>query len=60
MNGEYKIMEPKIQELFLKVWNLKTEFKNLKFTAVRREKNQDADRLVNEALDRKSSTQTLF
>ena len=60
MNGEYKIMEPKIQELFLKVWNLKTEFDKLKFVAVLREKNQEADRLVNQALDSRASTQTLF
>ena len=60
MNGEYKIMEPKIQELFLKVWNLKTEFKKLKFIAVGREKNKEADKLVNQALDSRASTQTLF
>lgn len=60
MNGEYKILEPKIQELFLRVWNLKTEFKKLKFIAVGREKNQEADRLVNQALDGQTSPQTLF
>ena len=60
MNGEYKILEPKIQELFLKVWNLKTEFNKLKFVAVGREKNKEADKLVNEALDSRASTQTLF
>ncbi|MFH1575731.1 MAG: ribonuclease HI family protein [Candidatus Nealsonbacteria bacterium] len=60
MNGEYKIIEPKIQELFLKVWNLKTEFKKLKFVAVPREKNQEADKLVNEALDGQGKSQTLF
>jgi ribonuclease HI len=60
MNGEYKIMEPKIQELFLKVWNLKTEFSKLKFVAVGREKNKEADRLVNAALDGSCRNQTLF
>lgn len=60
MNGEYKIMEPKIQELFLKVWNLKVEFSRLKFVAVPREKNEEADKLVNRALDGQASTQTLF
>ncbi|MFH1423698.1 MAG: ribonuclease HI family protein [Candidatus Nealsonbacteria bacterium] len=60
MNGEYKIMEPKIQELFLKVWNLKTEFKKLKFVAVGREKNREADKLVNQALDGSGRAQTLF
>ena len=60
MNGEYKIMEPKIQELFLKVWNLKTEFNKLKFVAVSREKNREADKLVNAALDSQVKNQTLF
>lgn len=60
MNGEYKIMEPKIQELFLKVWNLKIDFKKVKFVAIGREKNKEADRLVNAALDSRVSTQTLF
>ena len=60
MNGEYKIMEPKIQELFLKVWNLKIDFKKVKFTVIPREKNKEADRLANEALDSQNKTQTLF
>ncbi|MFH1780710.1 MAG: ribonuclease HI family protein [Candidatus Nealsonbacteria bacterium] len=60
INGEYKILEPKIQELFLKVWNLKTEFDHLKFVAVPREKNQEADKLVNQVLDSQIKNQTLF
>jgi len=60
LNGEYKILEPKIQELFLKVWNLKTEFHHLKFVAVPREKNKEADKLVNQALDGQGRSQTLF
>ena len=51
LNGEYKILEPKIQPLFLKVWNLKIDFGKVKFTAIPREKNKQADKLVNEALD---------
>ncbi len=53
LNGEYKILEPKIQPLFLAVWNLKLDFKKVKFRIIRREKNKEADRLVNEALDSK-------
>jgi len=60
MNGEYKIMEPKIQELFLKVWNLKIDFKKVKFVVIPREKNQEADKLVNQALDDSGRAQTLF
>ena len=50
-NGEYKILEPKIQQLFLAAWNLKLDFKKVKFKFVPREHNKEADRLVNEALD---------
>ena len=53
LNGEYKILEPKIQSLFLAVWNLKLDFKKVKFKLIPREKNKEADRLVNEALDTK-------
>ena len=53
LNGEYKILEPKIQQLFLSVWNLKLDFKKVKFKIIPREKNKEADRLVNEVLDTK-------
>jgi ribonuclease HI len=51
MNGEYKILDEKIQKLFIEVWNLKLDFKSVKFKSVLREKNREADQLVNEALD---------
>ncbi|MBZ9572894.1 ribonuclease HI family protein [Patescibacteria group bacterium] len=60
MKGEYKIKNPKIQPLFLKAWNLKIDFKNLKFSLISRQKNREADRLVNEVLDANSRTQKLF
>ena len=60
MNGKFKVLEPKIQELFLKLWNLKIDFDKIKFTSVEREKNKEADRLVNEALDSQVKNQTLF
>ncbi|MDD5145593.1 MAG: ribonuclease HI family protein [Candidatus Pacebacteria bacterium] len=60
LNGEYKIMEPEIGNLFLKIWNLKTDFKKVKFTLISREKNKEADRLVNEALDSQVAAQKLF
>ena len=60
MNGEYKILDEKIQKLFIDVWNLKLDFKNVKFKHTPREKNREADRLVNEALDSQSSAKTLF
>ncbi len=60
LNGEYKIMDEKIQQLFIKVWNLKIDFKKVKFTLIPREQNKDADRLVNEALDGTGSTPKLL
>lgn len=51
LNGEYKILEPKIQLLFLKAWNLKLDFKKVKLRLISREKNKVSDRLVNEILD---------
>jgi len=60
LQGEYKILEPKIQTLFIAVWNLKLDFKKVKFTLIPREKNKEADQLVNEALDSQAKTQKLF
>ncbi|RLC34942.1 MAG: hypothetical protein DRZ76_01475 [Candidatus Nealsonbacteria bacterium] len=51
LNGKYKVVEPKIQLLFLQVWNLKVDFGKIKFNSIPREKNKEADRLVNKALD---------
>ena len=51
LNGGYKVLDSKIQPLFLTVWNLKLDFKKVKFKLISREKNKEADRLVNEALD---------
>lgn len=51
LNGKYKILTPKIQSFFLTIWNLKLDFKSIKFRFISREKNKEADRLVNEVLD---------
>ncbi|MBI4709108.1 MAG: ribonuclease HI family protein [Candidatus Portnoybacteria bacterium] len=53
LNHEYKIEEPNIQQLFLKVWNLIINFGEVKFISIPREENKEADRLVNQALDKK-------
>jgi len=60
LNGEYKILEPKIQPLFITLWNLKLDFKRVKFKLISREKNKEADRLVNETLDSQDRTQKLI
>ena len=60
LNGEYKIVNENIQPLFLDIWNLKIDFLNVKFKQIPREKNRDADRLVNEALDKDRRSQKLI
>ncbi|OGF62663.1 hypothetical protein A2662_03970 [Candidatus Giovannonibacteria bacterium RIFCSPHIGHO2_01_FULL_45_33] len=51
LTGVYKIETEHIVPLFVAVWNLKLDFAKVSFSHVPREKNKDADRLVNEALD---------
>lgn len=52
LSGEYKIKNPGLRTIFLDIQDLRAHFPRLVFTHVRREYNQEADRLVNEALDR--------
>lgn len=52
MQGVYRVKNRELAVLFVRVWNLSTGFKKVRYTHVRREKNKDADRLVNEAIDR--------
>lgn len=60
LKGEYKILEPRIQTLFIAVWNLRIDFKKIKFTLVSRLKNKEADKLANEALDSQDKNQRLL
>jgi len=59
LQGEYKILEPKIQTLFLEVWNLRLDFKKVKFKLISRNNNKEADRLANETLDSQGKIQKL-
>jgi len=60
LNGEYKIEESNLQPLFLKVWNLKLDFGEVRFKYISREENKRADKLVNEALDKELKNPKLF
>jgi ribonuclease HI len=51
LNGDYKIKEESLKPFFIDVWNLKQDFKSVSFIHIPREKNREADRLVNQALD---------
>ena len=55
MRGEYKVKNRALQELFLDASRLARSIHRVKYTAVRREHNELADSLVNEALDRAAS-----
>ena len=53
INHECKIEEPNLQKLFLQVWNLMLDFGSIKFVSIPREQNKEADKMVNEALDKR-------
>lgn len=51
LNGEYRVRNPELAKRFMEVWNLKQQFKKVTFRHVRRERNTEADSLVNKAID---------
>lgn len=52
LTNQYQIKEAGLVPYFIEIHNLRVSaFPNLTITHVRREKNKEADRLVNEALD---------
>jgi ribonuclease HI len=51
MRGEYKVKSPTLRELVDEAQALAGRLGSVRYTAVRREHNELADRLVNEALD---------
>lgn len=53
LSGIYKVKSPKIRELVTKVRELEPSFKVVKYQHIPRDKNKEADRLVNIALDKK-------
>jgi len=60
LNHEYKIKDEKIIPLFIKVWNLTLDFEKVTFTHVPREKNKEADKLVNKILDAEAARKSLL
>jgi phosphoribosylglycinamide formyltransferase-1 len=51
INGQYKVKSEQIRPLFRQAVNLLGEFKKWKVRHISREKNKEADRLVNQALN---------
>jgi probable phosphoglycerate mutase len=56
MRGEYRVKNRALQDLVLDASRLARKVGRVKYTAVRREHNERADSLVNEALDRASES----
>ena len=54
LNYQYKVREENMQKLFIEVHNLRLDFGKIEFKHVLRGKNEDADRMVNRALDGES------
>jgi ribonuclease HI len=55
MRGEYRVKNAALRELSLEAARIGRAIGSVRYTAVRREQNELADRLVNEALDGKVS-----
>jgi ribonuclease HI len=55
MRGEYKVKNAALRDLSLQAASLARELGSVTYTAVRREHNELADQLVNEALDASES-----
>ena len=51
LNREYRVKNKDLQPLFVQVYNLSLSFKKISFTHIPREKNKEADKLANQAMD---------
>lgn len=51
LNGEYRVKNAELAKLFLVIHNLRTHFRKVTFTHVRREYNTLADAVVNKTID---------
>ena len=58
MKGEYRVKNAGLKPLYDRACEAKSRLAAVRFTAVRREENAAADRLVNETLDRVRSTES--
>jgi ribonuclease HI len=51
LNHQYKVSNENIQKMFIEIWNLMLDFKKVEVVHIPREKNKEADRLANKAMD---------
>ena len=52
LNRRYKVKDPILGFLFIKVWNLSQSFRSVNFYHIPREKNKQADKLVNKVINK--------
>ena len=52
LNHIYKVKNAELQQLFLEIKNLQTEFSHVTFTHIPRAQNSAADKMVNQAIDK--------
>lgn len=55
MKGLYRVKEPTLQKLFIQAYNAATQFKKVSYRHIPREKNKEADKLVNDTLDNQTT-----
>ncbi len=51
LNGNFKVKEPRMKSLFKEAKDVEKNIKLVKYTHVKREKNSEADKIVNDVLD---------
>lgn len=54
MNREYRVRDVALQPHFTKIWNMSAHLTHISFTHIPRERNKEADALVNHALDHRA------
>ncbi|OGM98492.1 MAG: hypothetical protein A2915_00835 [Candidatus Yanofskybacteria bacterium RIFCSPLOWO2_01_FULL_41_34] len=55
LNKEYKLKNKNIQNFFVEIWNLTFDFGGVSFRHISREENREADRIVNQVLDKETN-----
>ena len=58
MRGEYRVKHAGLRPLWQEACGLASQIRDVQFEHVRRELNQDADRLANEAMDEAAASKT--
>ena len=59
MRGEYRVKNPRLQQLHAAAKRLMLKIPQVTLQHVRREENRDADRLANQAMDERQSSEPL-